>query len=60
MGVDIGSASISDNVVRAKLTPNEIAQINKLVEAGLYLNPSDLIRDAVREKLGGDQCYPVP
>ncbi len=31
--------------------PNEIGQINKLVEAGLYLNPSDFIRDAVREKL---------
>ncbi|MGV8128081.1 MAG: ribbon-helix-helix domain-containing protein [Methanothrix sp.] len=38
-------------MVGAKLTPNEIGQINKLVEAGLYLNPSDFIRDAVREKL---------
>ncbi len=33
------------------MTPNEIGQINKLVEAGLYLSPSDFIRDAVREKL---------
>ena len=39
-------------MVGAKLTPNEIGQINKLVEAGLYLNPSDFVRDAVRERLG--------
>lgn len=38
-------------MVGAKLIPNETGQINKLVEAGLYLNPSDFIRDAVREKL---------
>jgi Arc/MetJ-type ribon-helix-helix transcriptional regulator len=38
-------------VVGAKLTRNEIGQINRLVEAGIYLNPSDFIRDAVREKL---------
>jgi Arc/MetJ-type ribon-helix-helix transcriptional regulator len=38
-------------VIGAKPTPNEIGQINKLVEAGLYLNPSDFIRNAVREKL---------
>ncbi len=24
------------------------------------LNPSDIIRDAVRETLGGDQGHPVP
>ena len=51
MGADISLVSISGKVVGAKLTPNEIGQINKLVEAGLYLNPSDFIRDAVREKL---------
>ena len=51
MGTDIGPESIPGKVVRAKLTPNEIGQINKLVEASLYLNPSDFIRDAVREKL---------
>lgn len=51
MGTDIGPVSRPGKVVGAKLTPNEIGQINKLVEAGLYLNPSDFIRDAVREKL---------
>ena len=51
MGADIGPESTSGKVVGAKLTPNEIGQINKLVVAGLYLNPSDFIRDAVREKL---------
>ena len=51
MGADIRLVCTSGKVVGAKLTPNEISQINKLVEAGLYLNPSDFIRDAVREKL---------
>lgn len=51
MGADISLVSISGKVVGAKLTPNEIGQINRLVEAGFYLNPSDFIRDAVREKL---------
>ena len=51
MAADISPSSISCKVVGAKLTPNEIGQINKLVEASLYLNPSDFIRDDVREKL---------
>src|SRR5512136_1892244 len=51
MGTDVGTVSGIGKVVGAKLTRNEIDQINKLVEAGLYLNPSDFIRDAVREKL---------
>src|SRR5512136_3145112 len=51
MGADVALASSVGKVVGAKLTRNEIAQINKLVEAGLYLNPSDFIREAVREKL---------
>jgi Arc/MetJ-type ribon-helix-helix transcriptional regulator len=38
-------------VMGTKLTRNEIDQINKLVEAGFYLNPSDFIREAVRDKL---------
>jgi len=51
MGPDISPLSISGKVVGAKLTPNEIGQINEMVEVGLYLNPSDFIRDAVLEKL---------
>jgi len=51
MGAEATSASSTGKVVGAKLTRNEIEQINKLVEAGLYLNPSDFIREAVREKL---------
>lgn len=51
MGADVGLVSNVGKVVGAKLTRNEIDQINKLVEAGLYLNPSDFIREAVREKL---------
>jgi Arc/MetJ-type ribon-helix-helix transcriptional regulator len=52
MGADVGTIEGSvGKVVGAKLTRNEIGQINRLVEAGLYLNPSDFIRDAVREKL---------
>jgi Arc/MetJ-type ribon-helix-helix transcriptional regulator len=51
MGADANIASSVGKVLGAKLTRNEIDQINRLVEAGLYLNPSDFIRDAVREKL---------
>jgi Arc/MetJ-type ribon-helix-helix transcriptional regulator len=51
MGADVSLISSVGKVVGAKLTRNEIAQINKLVEAGFYLNPSDFIREAVREKL---------
>ena len=51
MGADVGVIGSVGKVVGAKLTRNEISQINKLVETGLYLNPSDFIREAVREKL---------
>ena len=51
MGADVGVVGSVGKVVGAKLTRNEIGQINKLVETGIYLNPSDFIRDAVREKL---------
>lgn len=51
MGADVGTAISSSKVMGAKLTRNEIEQINNLVEAGLYLNPSDFVREAVREKL---------
>lgn len=51
MGADVALVSSGGKVVGAKLTRNEIDQINKLIEAGLYLNPSDFIREAVREKL---------
>jgi Arc/MetJ-type ribon-helix-helix transcriptional regulator len=51
MGADVGIVGCVGKVVGAKLTRNEIGQINKQVEAGLYLNPSDFIREAVREKL---------
>ncbi|MCX6674285.1 MAG: ribbon-helix-helix domain-containing protein [Methanothrix sp.] len=51
MGADVGAVGYIVKVVGAKLTRNEIGQINKLVEAGFYLNSSDFIREAVREKL---------
>ena len=51
MGADVGIVGSIGKVVGAKLTRNEIGQINKLVEAGFYLNSSDFIREAVREKL---------
>jgi Arc/MetJ-type ribon-helix-helix transcriptional regulator len=51
MSTEIGIVGSVGKVVGARLTRNEIGQINTLVEAGLYLNPSDFIRDAVREKL---------
>jgi Arc/MetJ-type ribon-helix-helix transcriptional regulator len=51
MGADVSVVGSVGKVVGAKLTRNEIDQINDLVKAGLYLNPSDFIREAVREKL---------
>jgi len=51
MGADVDIAGSAGKVVGAKLTRNEISRISKLVEAGYYLNPSDFIREAVREKL---------
>ena len=51
MGADVGTAGSISKVVGAKLTSNEIDQINKLVQSGLYLNPSDFMREAVHEKL---------
>jgi Arc/MetJ-type ribon-helix-helix transcriptional regulator len=51
MGIDVGITGNIGNVVGAKLIQNEISQINKLIEAGFYLNPSDFIREAFREKL---------
>jgi len=51
MGADVGIVGSVGKVVGAKLTRNEIDQISRLIEAGLYLNPSDFIREAVREKL---------
>jgi Arc/MetJ-type ribon-helix-helix transcriptional regulator len=51
MGADVRVVGSVGKVVGAKLTRNEVDQINKLVEAGLYLNSSDFFREAVREKL---------
>lgn len=37
--------------IGTKLTHNEFEEINKLIKAGIYLNISDFLREAVREKL---------
>ena len=42
------SASVS---IGAKIAPAEAAQIRKLIEAGMYLNESDFVRDAIRHRL---------
>ncbi|HNQ53619.1 MULTISPECIES: ribbon-helix-helix domain-containing protein [Methanothrix] len=41
-------ASVS---IGAKIAPAEAAQIRELLEAGLYLNESDFVRDAIRHRL---------
>ena len=38
--------------VGTKMTSTEFEKMQALVDAGLYLNVSDFVRDAVREKLG--------
>lgn len=37
--------------IATKLTPREYDEINKLVEAGIFLNSSDFVREAIRDKL---------
>lgn len=42
---------ISKYQAAAKLTPKEFEGVEKLVKAGYYLNISDFVRSAVRDKL---------
>ncbi len=42
------SVSVS---IGAKIAPAEAAQIRDLIEAGIYLNESDFVRDAIRHRL---------
>jgi Arc/MetJ-type ribon-helix-helix transcriptional regulator len=37
--------------IGAKIAPAEAAQIRELIEAGVYLNESDFVRDAIRHRL---------
>jgi Arc/MetJ-type ribon-helix-helix transcriptional regulator len=45
------AAVANSETLSAKLTAKEAEQIEKLVKAGHYLNVSDFVRSAVREKL---------
>jgi Arc/MetJ-type ribon-helix-helix transcriptional regulator len=44
----IQPASVS---IGAKIAAAEAAQIRELIEAGVYLNESDFVRDAIRHRL---------
>jgi len=44
----IRPASVS---IGAKIAPAEARQILELIEAGVYLNESDFVRDAIRHRL---------
>jgi Arc/MetJ-type ribon-helix-helix transcriptional regulator len=37
--------------IAAKIAPAEARQIRELIEAGVYLNESDFVRDAIRHRL---------
>lgn len=37
--------------IGAKIAPAEARQIRELIEAGVYLNESDFVRDAIRHRL---------
>ena len=39
------------HVIGSKVSAVELEQINRLVASGVYLNTSDFVRDAVRDKL---------
>jgi Arc/MetJ-type ribon-helix-helix transcriptional regulator len=45
------SEKIIAKTLSTKLTPIELQEIDNLVKAGLYLNGSDFLREAVRERL---------
>lgn len=45
--------------VSTRLGPAEIRQVEKLVEAGFYMNEADFVRSAVREKLAGMEIHTV-
>ncbi|MCJ7443791.1 MAG: ribbon-helix-helix domain-containing protein [Methanotrichaceae archaeon] len=44
----VQSTSVS---IGAKIAPAEARQIRELIEAGVYLNESDFVRDAIRHRL---------
>ena len=41
-------ASVS---IGSKIAPEQTAQIRELIKAGLYLDESDFVRDAIRHRL---------
>jgi len=42
---------VNSKMIGTKVTSVEQEKIHNLVEVGMYLNPSDFVRDAIREKL---------
>lgn len=38
-------------VIGSKITQSELMQIQDLINAGIYLNASDFVREAIRDKL---------
>jgi hypothetical protein len=45
------TARSEGHVIGSKVTSIELEQIKSLVASGAYLNTSDFVRDAVRDKL---------
>ncbi len=48
---DKEAASPSSVSIGAKIAPAEARQIRELIEAGIFLNESDFVRDAIRHRL---------
>ena len=47
----LSSEKLGAKTLSTKLTPAELQEIDNLINAGLYLNGSDFLREAVRERL---------
>jgi len=47
----IDVAQSEGHVIGSKVSAVELEQIRKLVDTGVYLNTSDFVRDAIRDKL---------
>ena len=50
---------MATETLSAKLAEREAEQVEKLVKAGHYLNVSDFVREAIREKLSKVRMLPV-
>lgn len=61
MGASNKAAVRQESVsIGSKIAPAEDRQIRELIDAGVYLNESDFIRDAISAQVIADQSHKMP